>query len=230
AHVVRLIMVLRANTLARGHSGVAPTTLRKLVQLFNKGVIPVVPAKGSVGASGDLAPLSHLALVLLGEGNAWYRGHRTSGARALKNAGIRPVKLGPKDALSLINGTQVTNAIGLAALVGAHDLVRSADIATAMTHEALRGSLRPFDTRVHDARPHPGQAATAANMRRLLRGSHVPKSHERPHGKLQDAYSLRCVPQVHGAARDALEHALRTALREANSTTDNPLVFDGGKH
>jgi len=233
SRIVRLILALRANTLARGHSGVSPAVLRLLLRLYEKRVYPVIPSQGSVGASGDLAPLSHLALVLIGEGRAIASDGSLEilpGDAALERAGLKPVTLRPKDALGLINGTQVTNAIGLEALVRAHELVRTADVAAAMSHEALRASVRPFLPEVHEVRPHPGQAAVAANMRRLLRGSRVPASHRRPHGKVQDAYSIRCVPQVHGAARDALVHALEVALREANSTTDNPLVFPGEKY
>ncbi len=226
--VVRLAMALRANTLASGHSGITPSLLDLLLRLYDRGVTPVVPSQGSVGASGDLAPLAHMALVLIGEGTAEHRGVRLPGAAALRAARIRPARPGPKDALCLVNGTQVTNAIGLAALARADGLVRAADVACALTHEALRGSLRPLRPEVHALRPHPGQAVVASNMRRLLRGSAVPPSHRRPHGRLQDAYSLRCAPVVHGAARDALSHALAVALREANSVTDNPLLFPGG--
>jgi histidine ammonia-lyase len=224
---VRLAIALRANTLARGHSGVSPRVLRALLSLFDREVLPVVPSQGSVGASGDLAPLAHLALVLVGEGEATFGGRRMPGGEALARAGLKPVRLGPKDALSLVNGTQITNAMGLAALVFADALVRASDVAAAMSLEALRGSSRPFLPRVQAVRPHPGQAAVARNVRRLVRGSKVFATHRRPHGKVQDAYSLRCVPQVHGAARDLLDFALEVSLREANSTTDNPLVFAG---
>ena len=224
---VRLAMALRANTLARGHSGISPRVLRALLALFGRDVLPVVPAQGSVGASGDLAPLAHLALVLVGEGEATFRGKRMPGGEALAEAGLGPVRLGPKDALALVNGTQITNAMGLTALVFADRLVRAADVAAAMSLEALRGSIRPFLPRVQEVRPHPGQAAAARNVRRLTAGSRVFASHRRPHGRVQDAYSLRCVPQVHGAARDALRHALEVSLREANASTDNPLVFAG---
>jgi len=224
---VRLAMALRANTLARGHSGIAPPVLRLLLSMFDRGVVPRVPCQGSVGASGDLAPLAHIGLVLVGEGEATFRGRLLPGAEALRRAGLRPARLGPKDALCLVNGTQVTNAIGLAALARADGLVRAADVAAAMTLEALRGSVRPFRPGVQAVRPHPGQAVVAANVRRLVRGSEVPATHRLPHGRVQDAYSLRCVPQVHGAARDALVHALEVAIREANATTDNPLVLPG---
>jgi histidine ammonia-lyase len=226
---VRLCIALRANTLARGHSGISPRVLRALLALFDRGVLPVVPSQGSVGASGDLAPLAHLALVLIGEGEATYEGRRMGGGEALAKGGLRPVRLGPKDALSLINGTQVTNALGLTALVFADALARSADVAAAMSLEALRGSWRPFLPAVQAVRPHPGQAVVARNVMRLVRGSKVFATHRLPHGKVQDPYSLRCVPQVHGAARDLLAYALRTSLCEANATTDNPLVFAGGR-
>ncbi len=226
---VRLAIALRANTLARGHSGISPRVLRALLALFEKNVLPVVPSQGSVGASGDLAPLAHLALVLVGEGEATFGGRRMSGAEALAKAGLKPVRLGPKDALSLINGTQITNAMGLTALVFSDALARSADVAAAMSLEALRGSFRPFLPEVQAVRPHPGQAVVARNVMRLVRGSKVFATHRRAHGKTQDPYSLRCVPQVHGAARDVLSFALGTSLREANSTTDNPLVFPGAR-
>jgi len=225
--VVRLVIALRAQTLARGHSGVSPAVLRALVALFDRDVLPVVPSQGSVGASGDLAPLAHVGLVLIGEGEAEFGGRRLPGGAALERAGLRPVRLGPKDALALVNGTQVTNALGLAALAAADGIVLAADVAAAMTVEALRGSARPFLARVHEVRPHPGQGDAAANLRRLFRGSRTFASHAGPHGKTQDPYSLRCAPQVHGAARDALAHALEVSLREANATTDNPLVFPG---
>ncbi len=224
---VRLAIALRANTLARGHSGISPRVLRALLALFDRDVLPVVPAQGSVGASGDLAPLAHLSLVLVGEGEATFRGTRMTAADALAKAGLKPVRLGPKDAIALINGTQITNAMGLTALVFADALVRAADVAAAMSLEALRGSRRPFLPRVQAVRPHPGQAVAARNVLRLVRGSKVFATHERPHGRVQDAYSLRCVPQVHGAARDLLGFALEVSLREANATTDNPLVFAG---
>ena len=225
--VVRLAVALRVNTLARGHSGISPAVLRALIALYDRGVVPVIPSQGSVGASGDLAPLAHLALVLIGEGEAVVAGKRSGGKDALRRKRLRPVRLGPKDALSLINGTQITNAWGLASLARAERVAVAADIAAAMSVEALRGSRRPFLAEVHAVRPHPGQAVVAANLRRLFAGSRTFASHARPHGKTQDPYSLRCVPQVHGAARDALAHALEVSLREANSTTDNPLVFPG---
>jgi histidine ammonia-lyase len=168
-----------------------------------------------------------MALVLVGEGEATLGGKRMGGGEALAKAGLSPVRLGPKDALALINGTQVTNALGLSALVFCDALAVAADVAAAMSVEALRGSAKPFLARVQEVRPHPGQAACAANLRRLFRGSRTFPSHARPHGKVQDPYSLRCVPQVHGASRDALGWALGTALREANASTDNPLVFPG---
>jgi len=226
---VRLAVALRANTLARGHSGISPRVLKALLALFDRDVLPVVPAQGSVGASGDLAPLAHLALVLVGEGEAVVGGKRLPGAAALAGAGLSPVRLGPKDALSLVNGTQITNAMGLTALAFADSLARAADVAASMSLEALRGSFRPFLPRVHEVRPHPGQAAVARNVLRLVRGSKVFATHRRPHGRVQDPYSLRCAPQVHGAARDLLGFALEVSLREANSTTDNPLVFAGEK-
>jgi len=222
--VVRSVMLLRANTLARGHSGIHPETLDRLLRLLNAGIHPVVPEKGSVGASGDLAPLAHLALVLIGEGEAFYRGERLPGAAALREVGLAPVRLHPKDGLALINGTQVTAALLAHGLLEGENLTRSADVIGAMTVDALLGSDRAFDPRLHEARPHPGQAASARNLRRLMAGSPLRASHEGC-GRVQDAYSLRCMPQVHGAIRDALGYAREVLTREINSSTDNPMIF-----
>ena len=220
----RATVLLRANVLAKGHSGVRPEIVTLLCELLNRRVHPVIPERGSVGASGDLAPLAHLALVLIGEGEAWYRGERLPGAEALHRAGLTPVTPAAKEGLALINGTCGMTAIGALALIRAERLVRLADVSSAMTLEALRGSQVPFDPRLQAVRPHPGQAATAQNLRNLLRDSEVMVSHK-DCGKIQDSYSLRCIPQVHGGVRDVLAFAHATVTRELNAATDNPLIF-----
>ncbi len=225
---VRATMALRANVLAKGHSGVRLETLETLLALLNRRVHPVVPSRGSVGASGDLAPLAHLALVLVGEGEAFVEEGpavwRVPGAEALARAGLRPLVLGPKEGLALINGTQVSAAVTALALLDAERLARAADIAAALSIDALKGSVRPFDPRIHAARPFAGQAASAANIAALLAGSPINKSHEHC-GRVQDAYSLRCAAQVHGAAREAFSFVRRAVEIEVNATTDNPMVF-----
>lgn len=218
---VRAIMALRANVLARGCSGIRRSTLEALIAMLNAGVHPRVPSRGSVGASGDLAPLAHLALVVIGEGEVL---GAVSGAAALQAAGLRPVALGPKEGLALINGTQASTGVLALAVLRAARLARAADIAAAMSIDGLRGSARPFDARIHDARPVPGQQASAANLRALLEGSAINASHAHC-GKVQDAYALRCAPQVHGSAREAVAFAHRLASIEANAATDNPMVF-----
>jgi histidine ammonia-lyase len=225
---VRAAMALRANVLAKGYSGVRRSTLERLLDLLNRRVHPVVPSRGSVGASGDLAPLAHLALVLVGEGEATIGDARDPlrGADALGAAGLAPIALEAKEGLALINGTQPSTAIAALAARDASRLARAADIAAALSIDALRGSTRPFDPRIHDARPHAGQRDAADNLRRLLSGSAINKSHEHC-GRVQDAYSLRCAAQVHGAARGALRFALETLAVEANAATDNPMVFAG---
>jgi len=220
----RATVLLRANVLAKGYSGVRPEVIDLLCELLNREVHPIIPERGSVGASGDLAPLAHLALVLIGEGEARYRGERLPGAEALRRTGLSPVTLKAKEGLALINGTCGMTGIGALAITRAERLVKLADVASAMTLEALRGSLVPFDERLQAVRPHPGQAATADNLRRLLQDSEVMVSHK-DCGKIQDSYTLRCIPQVHGAVRDALAFAGMTLTRELNSATDNPLVF-----
>ena len=220
----RALMALRANVLAIGRSGVRPETLDLLLNLLNARVHPVVPSQGSVGASGDLAPLAHLALVLVGEGRARHQGQELPGAAALAAASLRPVTLLAKEGLALINGTQLMTAIAALAVVEAWRLARTADVAGALSLDALKGTDVAFDARIHAARPHPGQVASAANLRRLLAGSAIRESH-RDCGKVQDAYSLRCMPQVHGAARDALGFVTRTLEIEMNAATDNPMVF-----
>jgi histidine ammonia-lyase len=224
---VRALIALRANVLAKGHSGIRPETLDALIALANAGVHPYVPARGSVGASGDLAPLAHLALVLVGEGQAVMgreAGPLLSGAAALASAGLTPVTLGAKEGLALINGTQASTAALALAVLAATRLVKAADIAAAMSVDALRGSIHPFEARLQAVRPVPGQADAADNLTRLSLGSGINASHANC-GKVQDAYALRCAPQVHGSAREALAFAHRLAEIEANSATDNPMVF-----
>ncbi len=220
----RALMLLRANVLAKGYSGVRLETLDLLVGMLNAGVHPVIPSQGSVGASGDLAPLAHLALALVGEGTCTYEGRAQTSAEALAAAGVRPVVLEAKEGLALINGTQLMTAVTGLALVEAWRLVRTADVTGALALDALKGTDVAFDPRIHAARPHPGQAASARNLRKLLAGSPIRESH-RDCGKVQDAYTLRCMPQVHGAVRDALEFAARTVSIELNAATDNPMVF-----
>ncbi len=224
AAVVRMMMLLRLNALLRGHSGVKEETVDLLLAMLVNDVLPVVPEQGSVGASGDLAPLSHLALVLIGDGEATFDGERLSGGEALFRAGLAPVRLEAKEGLALINGTPFTCAVGALALAEAHDLCLVADVACGMTLEGLLGSVTPFDARIASLRPHRGHAETAANVRRIMHGSEIVASH-RECGKVQDQYSVRCVPQVHGAARDALRHVHETVAIELNAVTDNPLLF-----
>jgi histidine ammonia-lyase len=222
--VVRAMMLLRAQVLSLGHSGVRSVVCELLLEMLNRGVHPVIPSKGSVGASGDLAPLAHLALVVMGEGEAFFDGKRMAGGRALELAGCKPVQFEAKEGISLVNGTQCMTAIGALAVVDAEDAARLADLVGAMSLEALKGTPRAFDPRIHAVRPHPGQAASARNLQRLLADSGIVASHKNC-GKVQDAYSLRCMPQVHGATRDALAYARRVLETEASSATDNPLVF-----
>ena len=250
---VRATMALRANVLAKGFSGISDETLDALIALLNQRVHPRVPSRGSVGASGDLAPLAHLALVLIGEGEALVddedeerKGRKArkedigteekkalpasralrsiSGADALTRAGLTPLRLGPKEGLALINGTQPSTAVLALALAGAEQVARAADIAAALSIDALRGSIHPFEARIHEARPFRGQRSAAANIEALMRGSGINHSHQRC-GKVQDAYSLRCAAQVHGATREALRFVRETVTVEANSATDNPMVF-----
>jgi histidine ammonia-lyase len=221
----RALTLLRANSLSKGHSGVRPVIIDTLCELLNRGVVPYVPSQGSVGASGDLAPLSHLALVLIGEGECLdEKGNRIPSAEALSSAQIKPLVLEAKEAISLINGTQGMLAVGVLALLAAETLVDTADVVGAITLDVLRGTDVAFDERIHRARPHPGQLKTAANLRLMLEGSQLRESH-RDCGRVQDAYSLRCIPQVHGAVRDTLAHCRNVLEIEANSAVDNPLVF-----
>lgn len=221
--IIRAIMLLRANALAKGYSGIRPQVVGTLVEMLNKGVHPVIPEKGSLGASGDLAPLAHMALVLLGRGEAYYQGVRMSGRMAMEKAGIPVVKLKAKEGLALINGTQVMTAIGALAFYDASNLVKTADITAAMTFEALEGVISAYDPKINKVRPHSGQGQAAANLRKLLEGSEIVAN--ATHSRVQDAYALRCVPQVHGAARDALEYVKKVLETEINSATDNPLIF-----
>lgn len=222
--VVRAMLLLRAQSLAFGFSGIRLGVIELILGCLNHGVHPVIPSQGSVGASGDLAPLSHMALTLIGEGQAQYGGKVMTSAQALKKAGLKPVVLQAKEGLALINGTQAMTAVGALVLYDALGLAKAADIAGAMSIEALKGTLTAFDERVATVRPHPGAKQSAENLRRLGAGSPIHKSHEDCE-KIQDAYSLRCMPQVHGASRDALAHAKEVLEREINSVTDNPLIF-----
>ena len=228
---VRAMMLLRANSLSKGFSGVRPLVIDTLCEMLNRRVHPVVPARGSVGASGDLAPLAHLVLPMLGEGQVLiadrsgkYSGAHLAADDALREAGIKPLVLEAKEAVSLINGTQGMLSVGTLALLAAEVLVDSADVIGALSLDALHGTDAAFDARIHQVRPHPGQVRTAENLRRLLEGSQIRESH-RDCGRVQDAYSLRCMPQVHGAVRDTLAHCRRVMETEINSAVDNPLVF-----
>jgi len=221
----RAMMLLRANSLAKGHSGVRALVIDTLCEMLNRGVTPFVPSQGSVGASGDLAPLAHLALSLIGEGECIDdKGARVPSAEAMKRAQIRLLTLEAKETISLINGTQAMLAVGTLALLAAETLADSADVLGGLSCDALKGTDAAFDERIHKARPHNGQMRTAANLRHMLEGSQIRESH-RACGRVQDAYSLRCIPQVHGAVRDTLAHCREVFETEANSAVDNPLVF-----
>ncbi|HZD92783.1 MAG TPA: histidine ammonia-lyase [Candidatus Sulfotelmatobacter sp.] len=223
----RAMMLLRANSLAKGCSGVRPEVIELICAMLNKKVHPVVPSQGSVGASGDLAPLAHLALTMIGEGEVWAERGRAGSAEALRQAGIKPLVPEAKEAISLINGTQAMLAVGSLSLLAAETLAETADVLGAMSLDALHGTDVAFDERIHAARPHAGQMRVAANLRRLMAGSQIRESHK-DCGRVQDAYSLRCIPQVHGAVRDTLEFCRRTFEIEMNSAVDNPLVFITG--
>jgi histidine ammonia-lyase len=242
---VRVMMLIRANTLAKGFSGIRLETLDALIELLNRGVHPIVPQKGSLGASGDLAPLAHMSLVLIGEGEATYRGERLPGGEALRRAGLTPLVLEAKEGLALTNGTAMSTAIAALVVHQAEELCLLADIAGAMSLEALEGTAAAFDPRIQAVRPHPGQAECAAHVRQLIEGSELlwagDTSHRAPRRsldpeplpeapKVQDAYTLRCIPQVHGAVREAVAHARHVIEIELNAATDNPLIFvDGDK-
>jgi histidine ammonia-lyase len=224
SRTVRAITLLRANALAKGFSGIRPEVVSLLIEFLNVGIHPIIPQQGSVGASGDLAPLSHLALVLIGEGSAEFKGQVLSGKEALAKAHLKPVVLKAKEGLALTNGTQIMSALGCLTVVEAERLAKMADIIGAMSLEAQLGSQKAFLPQVHQVRPHPGQKASAANLIRLLANSELMESHK-DCPMVQDAYSLRCMPQVHGASRQAFSHAREVLSIEINSATDNPLVF-----
>ena len=221
----RAMLLLRANVLALGYSGCRPIVIDKLLEMLEHGVTPVIPEKGSVGASGDLAPLAHLAQTVIGEGEAFFNGQRVSSADALRQSQIEPLQLEAKEGIALLNGTQAMAAVGGLALHRAERVTRVADVAGAMTLEALKGTPAAFDERIHAARPHRGQNEVAAHLRELLRDSQIRQSHVENDPRVQDAYSLRCMPQVHGTVRDALAHAREVVEIETGSATDNPLVF-----
>src|SRR6185437_6132507 len=223
----RAMLLLRANVLACGFSGIRPELLELLAALLNEAVTPVIPEKGSVGASGDLAPLAHLALVVIGEGEAYFQGERLPGAEALRRAGLKPLALAAKEGLALLNGTQAMTAVGALAIARARRLVQLADLAGAMSLEALRGTPAAFDMRIQQLRPHAGQLAAAEHLLRLVAGSEIRESHRTQDTRVQDAYCLRCMPQVHGAVRDVLDHAAHILKIESGAVTDNPLVFPG---
>ncbi|HEY1578132.1 MAG TPA: histidine ammonia-lyase [Terracidiphilus sp.] len=224
----RAMVLLRANVLAKGFSGVRPELLELLVGILNADVHPVIPEKGSVGASGDLAPLAHLALVVVGEGEAFYRGDRIAGGEALRRAGLRPLQLTAKEGLALLNGTQAMTAVAALAVSRGQRIVELCDLSGAMSLEALKGTPAAFDERIQQVRPHAGQIAAAAHLVNLMEGSEIRESHREHDSRVQDAYCLRCMPQVHGAVRGVLEHVARVLRIEAGSATDNPLVFPGG--
>ena len=221
---VRSVMAVRINDLAKGHSGIRLETLNRFVELLNRRVHPAIPEKGSVGASGDLAPMAHMALVLLGKGEAFYGGKRMTGAEALKQCGLEPLELEAAEGLALINGTQVMTGIGGLAVRDAIAVSKLADIAAAMSLEVLMGSNTEFDPRIHQVRLHTGQTMAAENMRRITRNSEIITSHK-DCDRVQDAYTLRCSPQVHGAGKDAVAYAKRVIEIEMNSATNNPLFF-----
>src|SRR5437870_3371964 len=221
----RAMLLLRANVLSQGLSGARPIVLETLLALLERAVTPVIPEKGSVGASGDLAPLAHLALTVIGEGEAFYHAERMPSAEALRRASIEPLQLEAKEGIALLNGTQAMAAVGGLALYRAERVARLTDVAGAMSLEALRGTPVAFDERIHAARSHPGQIEVAAHLRELLRDSEIRQSHLQNDPRVQDAYSLRCMPQVHGAVRDTLSYARNIVETETGSATDNPLVF-----
>ena len=221
---VRAVMALRVKDLARGHSGIRLETVNHLIKILNRGICPIVPEKGSVGASGDLAPLAHLCLVLIGQGEAFYKDQRISGMEALRKCGMEPIQLEAGEGLALVNGTQVMTGIGGLAVYDSLKLAKMSDIAAAMSLEVLMGSRTEFDPRIHRVRPHPGQAAAADNMGRITQNSEIISSHK-DCSRVQDAYTLRCSPQVHGASKDAINYALNVLETEMNSSTNNPLFF-----
>ena len=223
------MLLLRANVLAKGHSGVRPIVIETIIRMLNNDLHPVIPSRGSVGASGDLAPLAHLALGLIGEGDVLFRGQRMSAADAMGRAGIVPLQLEAKEGLALLNGTQAMSAVGALALFRASRIASLADLAGAMSLEALRGTPAAFDPRIHQARQHPGQIASARHLLKLLADSPIRESHRTNDPRVQDAYCLRCMPQVHGAVRGALAHVQQVVSIETGSATDNPLIFADGR-
>ncbi len=222
--VVRAIILLRANTLASGNCGVRVELVQTLLDMLNAGVHPYIPQKGSVGASGDLAPLAHLGLVVIGEGQAYFKGKLLTGSEALKLANIKPIELEAKEGLALINGTQVMTGVAAIVIDEAESVIKTADIIAACTIDALKGSDAPFDKRLHELRPHPGQLKSAENLRHVMKNSQIRESH-RNCDHVQDAYSMRCAPQVHGASRDTIDYVKRVVEIEINSVTDNPIIF-----
>ncbi len=225
--VSRAIMLLRVNALAKGFSGIRLSTLKVLIDMLNRAVHPLIPEKGSLGASGDLAPLSHMVLVMLGMGEAIYRGEKLSGKVAMERAGIKPIRLTSKEGLALINGTQVMTAIGALTLYDAIGVMKMADISASMTLEALRGITDAFDLRIHALRPHKGQGDSAGNLLKITEGSSL--TTKQGEIRVQDAYSLRCTPQIHGASKDTIEYVLNKINIEINSVTDNPIIFSDEK-
>ncbi len=223
--IVRAMMILRINALAKGFSGIRESTLDALIAIVNAGIVPAIPSQGSVGSSGDLAPLAHLALCLIGRGECVVDGKRSASADVLAHHGITPVKLAAKEGLALINGTQMMCAFGALSIFRARNIAALADVAGALSTDALRGTDNAFDERLHGTRPHPGQLTSAKNLRSLIAGSSIRESHRSGDSKVQDAYSLRCMPQVHGASRDTITYAATVVEREMNSATDNPLIF-----
>lgn len=223
--VVRGIILLRANAVTKGYSGIRVLVIKLLLDLLNSRVYPYIPCQGSVGASGDLSPLSHLALVLMGEGECLKDGKRVPSLSVLRTAGLKPVRLQPKEGLALINGTQIMSSLGCLAVNDAENLLKHAQIAGAMSLEALHGTSKAYDARIHEVRPHPGQIRCAANMRQLIDKSEIVASH-RNCEKVQDAYTLRCIPQVYGAVMDTIEYVKGVFSIEINSATDNPLIFE----
>lgn len=227
--IVRAMMVLRVNALAKGFSGIRVETVRMLIEFLNRGITPVIPSQGSVGSSGDLVQLAHLVLTMMGKGKVLYQNEVMDANLALRKARLQPVTLLAKEGLALINGTQMMTGYAVLNIHDAKLLAKHADIAAALSIDALKGSDRSYDQRIHKLRPYPGQSIVASNIRKLMKGSEIRKSHLRNHGKIQDAYSLRCVPQVHGASRDAIDYIYNIVSVEVNSATDNPLIFSKEK-
>ena len=225
--IVRAMTVLRLNALAKGYSGIRVETMEFIKEIFNHNITPIIPSKGSVGSSGDLAPLAHLVLSLIGKGKVWFESAVMDSALALKKAGLKAWKLDAKEGLALVNGTQMMSAFGCLAVHEATELCKLADISAAMSVEALKGSDTPFDRRIQELRPHEGQKLCAGNLRRLMAKSEIRESHRHDDSHVQDAYSIRCIPQVHGASRDTVEYARKVLSTEINSATDNPLIFPG---